>query len=62
MSESKRFRSSMYEIDPSTGSIRLKNKKCPRCGSIMGYYKAGGERWYCGKCRYTEFVVGKSRA
>ncbi len=52
----------MYEIDLNTGSIRLKNKKCPRCGSIMGYYRAGGERWYCGKCRYTEFVVGRSRA
>ncbi|MEM1610123.1 MAG: 30S ribosomal protein S27ae [Sulfolobales archaeon] len=52
----KRFRSSLYTIDPSKGTIKPKNKQCPRCGSMMGYYKPGGERWYCGKCHYTEFI------
>ena len=51
----KRLRSALYIIEG--GRIRLKNRICPRCGSIMGYYKdAGGERWYCGKCHYTDFI------
>lgn len=34
-------------------------KYCPRCG--MGVFLANHKgRWYCGKCRYTEFSdVGK---
>lgn len=57
MSEkAKRFRSSIYVIDPQKGVARLKNKLCPRCGSVMGRYTSGGERWYCGKCHYTEFL------
>ncbi|MFZ8824703.1 MAG: 30S ribosomal protein S27ae [Desulfurococcales archaeon] len=52
----KGFRSSLYIIDPSRGTIKPRNKLCPRCGSMMGYYKPGGERWYCGKCHYTEFI------
>ena len=31
----------------------LGNKRCPRCGSIMAKHK---DRWYCGKCHYTEFI------
>ncbi|MEM0043327.1 MAG: 30S ribosomal protein S27ae [Sulfolobales archaeon] len=55
MSKSKRFRSSLYIITES--GIKLKNRICKRCGSVMGYYKdSGGERWYCGKCHYTEPV------
>ncbi|MEM0260549.1 MAG: 30S ribosomal protein S27ae [Sulfolobales archaeon] len=55
MPKSKRFRSSLYIITES--GIKLKNRICKRCGSVMGYYKdSGGERWYCGKCHYTEPV------
>ncbi|RLE78368.1 MAG: 30S ribosomal protein S27ae [Thermoprotei archaeon] len=46
----------MYEYDYETGTVRLKNKKCPRCGSIMAHHKSPVERWHCGKCGYTEFV------
>jgi small subunit ribosomal protein S27Ae len=42
------------------GKIKLKNKKCPRCGSIMAHHLKPIERWACGKCGYTEFI-GKSK-
>ncbi|BDC19178.1 30S ribosomal protein S27ae [Acidianus sp. HS-5] len=46
-----------YEI--SDGKVKLKNKKCPRCGSVMAHHLKPVERWSCGKCGYTEFVSGK---
>ncbi len=46
-----------YEID--NGKVKLKNKKCPRCGSVMAHHLKPKERWACGKCGYTEFVTGK---
>lgn len=46
----------LYEYDYSTGTIKLKNKKCPRCGSIMAYHKKPVPRWHCGACGYTEFL------
>ncbi len=49
-----------YEI--VDGKVRLKNKKCPRCGNVMAHHMKPKERWTCGKCNYTEFVVGKSRS
>ncbi len=61
MSE-KRFRSSLYEYDYSKGAIKLKNKLCPRCGSVMAFHRVGKPRWHCGKCNYTIFVEGKSLA
>ncbi len=51
----------LYEYDYEKGTIRLKNKKCPRCGSIMAYHKYPVERWHCGKCGYTEFITKKPR-
>ncbi|MGC9147835.1 MAG: 30S ribosomal protein S27ae [Sulfolobales archaeon] len=58
MAKEKRFRSSLYIIEGNR--IRLKNRICPRCGAVMGYYKdGGGERWYCGRCHYTDFIVKK---
>jgi len=45
-----------YEFDYEKGTIKLKNKKCPRCGSIMAHHLKPVERWHCGKCGYTEFV------
>ncbi|AAK40759.1 30S ribosomal protein S27ae [Saccharolobus solfataricus] len=36
--------------------VKLKNKKCPRCGSIMAHHLKPNERWSCGKCGYTEFI------
>lgn len=46
----------LYEYDYQTGKITLKNKKCPRCGSIMAHHLKPVERWHCGKCNYTEYA------
>jgi len=46
----------LYDIDFEKGIIKLKNKKCPRCGSIMAFHKSPIERWTCGACSYTDFV------
>ena len=51
----------VYEVDLNSWTIKLKNKKCPRCGSIMAHHKKPRERWHCGKCGYTEFVSQKKR-
>lgn len=49
----------LYEFDYSKGTIKLKNKKCPRCGKIMAYHKSPVPRWHCGGCGYTEFLEKK---
>ncbi|HDD34319.1 MAG TPA: 30S ribosomal protein S27ae [Thermofilaceae archaeon] len=46
----------LYEYDYETGRIKLKNRKCPRCSSIMAHHMKPVERWHCGKCGYTIFV------
>ncbi len=48
----------MYEYDYKTGTIKPKNKKCPRCGSYMALHKKPVPRWHCGQCGYTEFIQG----
>lgn len=52
--------SNWYEYDYDAGKIRLKNRKCPRCGSIMAHHKTPVERWHCGKCGYTDFASSPS--
>jgi small subunit ribosomal protein S27Ae len=51
--------STLYETDNEKGTIKLKNRKCPRCGNIMAFHKAPIERWTCGSCSFTDFVKGK---
>jgi len=51
----------LYEYDYKTGKIRLKNKKCPRCGRVMAHHLKPVERWHCGHCNYTEFVTAKKK-
>ncbi len=46
----------LYEYDYNTGTIKRKNKICPRCGSFMAFHKYPVPRWHCGKCGHTEFV------
>ncbi|RLE70906.1 MAG: 30S ribosomal protein S27ae [Thermoprotei archaeon] len=46
----------LYEYDYETGRIKLKNRRCPRCSSIMAHHMKPVERWHCGKCGYTIFV------
>ena len=49
----------LYEVDSEKGRIKLKNRKCPRCGNIMAYHKSPVERWTCGSCSFTDFVKAK---
>ena len=49
----------LYEVDSQKSTIKLKNRKCPRCGSIMAFHKAPVERWTCGSCSFTDFLKGK---
>ena len=49
----------LYEVDSVKGTIKLKNRKCPRCGNIMAYHKSPVERWTCGSCAFTDFVKAK---
>lgn len=49
----------LYEVDSDKNTIKLKNRKCPRCGSIMAFHKSPVERWTCGSCSFTDFVKGK---
>ncbi|MEM1542205.1 MAG: 30S ribosomal protein S27ae [Ignisphaera sp.] len=55
------YRSSLYEYDYNIGEIKLKNRLCPRCGSVMALHKVGRVRWHCGKCNYTLFVEEKAK-
>jgi small subunit ribosomal protein S27Ae len=63
MSEKKQRKarlSGLYELDSEKGTIKLKNRKCSRCGNIMAYHKTPLERWTCGSCSFTDFVKAKT--
>ncbi|HZY46246.1 MAG TPA: 30S ribosomal protein S27ae [Candidatus Bathyarchaeia archaeon] len=47
------MRSELYDISGS--SAKLKNRKCPRCGSIMAAHKQPSQRWVCGSCSFTDY-------
>lgn len=48
-----------YEV--SGEQVKLKNKKCPRCGSVMAHHMKPRERWACGKCGMTEYLDKKAK-
>jgi len=48
----------IYQIDPNTGKLIRKNKKCQRCNVFMARHE-NPPRWACGKCGYTEFILPK---
>jgi len=48
-----------YEI--KDGKLTRRLRKCPRCGSFMAHHRVTQERWACGSCGFTEFVVAKPR-
>jgi len=50
----------LYTYNYETGEIKLKNKKCPRCGKIMAHH-LNPERWACGSCGYTEYRVERKK-
>ena len=52
-------RHKLYEYDYEKGTIRLKNKLCPRCGKVMARHS---DRWACGSCQFTIFERTRSGA
>ncbi|TMI22922.1 30S ribosomal protein S27ae [Candidatus Bathyarchaeota archaeon] len=50
----RRMRSELYEISGS--ATKLRNRKCPRCGSVMASHKQPTERWVCGACSFTDYA------
>jgi small subunit ribosomal protein S27Ae len=52
----------LYELDAAKGQIKLKNKKCPRCGNFMAHHRNPVDRWTCGSCSFTDYVEKKSSA
>jgi small subunit ribosomal protein S27Ae len=52
----------LYELDAAKGQIKLRNKKCPRCGNFMARHKNPVDRWTCGSCSFTDYVEKKSSA
>ncbi|MEM1538259.1 MAG: 30S ribosomal protein S27ae [Candidatus Nezhaarchaeales archaeon] len=51
-------RHKLYEVDYEKGTIKLKNKTCPRCSKVMAKH---ADRWACGSCGYTEWVKAALR-
>ena len=54
--------SKLYDLDAAKGQIKLKNKKCPRCGNFMAHHRNPVDRWTCGSCTFTEYGEKKSFA
>jgi small subunit ribosomal protein S27Ae len=52
--------SKLYDLDPGKGEIKLRNRKCPRCGNFMAHHAKPVERWTCGSCTFTEYMEKKS--
>ena len=50
------WRHKLYEYDYEKGTIKLKNKICPKCGRVMAFHKKPVPRWHCGYCSYVEYV------
>ncbi|MCJ7760136.1 30S ribosomal protein S27ae [Candidatus Bathyarchaeota archaeon] len=46
----------LYDYSYEKKSIKLKNRKCPRCGNIMAHHMNPSQRWTCGACSYTDYV------
>jgi small subunit ribosomal protein S27Ae len=54
--------SKLYDLDAAKGQIKLRNKKCPRCGNFMAHHANPVDRWTCGSCSFTDYVEKKSSA
>src|SRR5258708_18287418 len=48
-----RMRGDLYDL--SGAVAKLKNRKCPRCGSVMASHGGTAQRWVCGSCRFTDY-------
>jgi len=49
------MRSELYDL--SGPVAKLKNRKCPRCGSVMAHHATGAARWVCGSCSFTDYAA-----
>ena len=54
--------SRLFDLDAAKGELKLRNKKCPRCGNFMAHHKSPVDRWTCGSCSFTDYVEKKSSA
>src|SRR2546422_8929231 len=48
-----RMRGDLYEL--SGAVAKLKNRKCPRCGSVMAFHGGTAQRWVCGSIKFSEY-------
>src|SRR2546422_1151182 len=46
----RRMRGDLYDL--SGAVAKLKNRKCPRCGSVMAFHGGTAQRWVCGSCSF----------
>ena len=53
---SKRYEN--YEV--SSGSVKRKNKSCPKCGAGV-FLAKHQDRLYCGKCHYVEMTGSEGK-
>src|SRR2546430_15960389 len=49
-----RMRGDLYDL--SGAVAKLKNRKCPRCGSVMAFHGGTAQRWGCGSCSFSSFM------
>src|SRR5260370_29518885 len=54
-----RMRGDLYDL--SGAVAKLKNRKCPRCGSVMASHGGTAQRWVCGSCSFTGYGQKKPR-
>src|SRR2546422_10954183 len=55
-----RMRGDLYDL--SGAVAKLKNRKCPRCGSVMAFHGGTAQRWVCGSGSFTDYGQKKTRA
>src|SRR5256886_15484916 len=55
----RRMRGDLYDL--SGAVAKLKNRKCPRCGSVMAFHGGTAQRWVCGSWRFSDLGPKKTR-
>jgi ubiquitin-small subunit ribosomal protein S27Ae len=55
--KSKKLKMRIELYDVSGATAKLKNRKCPRCGSVMAHHASGVVRWVCGSCSFTDYAA-----
>src|SRR2546425_9744796 len=48
-----RMRGDLYDL--SGAVAKLKNRKCPRCGSVMAFHGGSAQRWVCGSGSVSDY-------